>query len=100
MEHARPVLKALWKDGYRYAKAGIILNGLVSEGMGQGHLFVSRPAPKNNAVMSVMDQLNARMGRGTVFQAAIGIKRDWALRADHRSPSYTTRWQDLPKVRC
>ena len=100
MDYARPVLKAIWRDGYRYAKAGIILNELVAEGEGQGHLFHTTSPPKNSAVMSVMDQLNKRMGRGTVFQAATGIKREWALRADYRSANYTTRWSDLPKVFC
>ena len=51
-------------------------------------------------MMQVMDQLNKRMGRGTVYQAVTGIKRDWSLRAEYRSPHYTNRWTDLPKVRC
>ena len=88
------------RDGYRYAKAGIILNELVPQGMGQGNLFHSLPSPKNRAVMRVMDTLNKRMGRGTVYQASIGTKRNWALRADYRSPLYTSRWEDLPKARC
>jgi DNA polymerase V len=100
MDYARPLLKSIWRDGYRYAKAGIILNELVPEGTGQGHLFDAPPAPKNGALMRVMDTLNKRMGRGTVIQAATGLKRDWTLRADHRSPHYTSRWTDLPKARC
>lgn len=100
MDMALPLLKSIWRDGYRYAKAGIILNELVPEGTGQGHLFDAPPAPKNSAVMRVMDGLNKRMGRGTVIQAATGLKRDWALRADYRSPHYTSRWTDLPKARC
>jgi putative peptidoglycan lipid II flippase len=93
-------MPTLWRDGFRYAKAGIILNELVPQGSGQGNLFHSSPSPKNSAVMHVMDTLNKRMGRGTVYQAAIGIKRDWALRADYHSPRYTSRWEDIPKVRC
>jgi DNA polymerase V len=100
MDYALPLLKSIWRDGYRYAKAGIILNELVPEGSGQGHLFHTSPTAKNSAVMHVMDALNKRMGRGTLRQAATGLKRDWALRADYRSPSYTSRWSDLPKVRC
>ena len=100
MEYALPILKSIWRDGFRYAKAGIILNELVPQDSGQGNLFHSSPSPKNSAVMHVMDTLNKRMGRGTVYQAAIGIKRDWALRADYHSPRYTSRWEDIPKVRC
>lgn len=100
MDHALFLLKAIWRDGYRYAKAGIILNELVAEQTGQSDLFHARSRPANTAVMHVMDQLNKRMGRGTVYHAATGIKRDWSLRADHRSPDYTTRWSDLPKACC
>ena len=100
MDTALPLLKSIWRDGYRYAKAGIILNELVPEGTGQRNLFDAPPDPKNSAVMRVMDGLNKRMGRGTVIQAATGLKRDWALRADYRSPHYTSRWTDLPKARC
>mgnify|MGYP006279928531 FL=1 len=39
--------------------------------------------------MHVMDTLNKRMGRRTLYQAPTGIKRDWGLRAEYRSPSYT-----------
>ncbi len=93
-------LASVWREGYRYAKAGVILNELVPAGTGQGNLFQSAPLGKSSAMMQVMDQLNKRMGRGTVYQAASGIKRDWALRADYRSPRYTSRWTDLPKVKC
>ena len=100
MDYAMPILKSIWRGGYRYAKAGILLNDLVDEGCGQGHLFHASSAPKNSAVMHVMDRLNKQMGRGTVFQAAIGIKRDWALRADFHSPRYTSSWADIPKAKC
>ena len=100
MDYALPLLKSIWRDGYRYAKAGIILNELVPEGSGQGHLFQTSPTAKSSAVMHVMDTLNKRMGRGTIIQAATGLKRYWALRADYRSPSYTSRWSDLPTAWC
>ena len=100
MEYAMPLLKSIWRNGYRYAKAGIILNELVSEGSGQGHLFHPQSTPRTSAVMHVMDTLNKRMGRGTLYQASTGIKRDWGLRAEYRSPSYTSRWEDLPRVWC
>ena len=97
MNFVLPLTKSIWRDGYRYAKAGIILNKMVSEGHGQGNLFQAATLPKNSAVMSVMDALNKRMGRGTVYQAAIGIDRKWSLRSDFSSPNYTTSWKDITK---
>jgi DNA polymerase V len=49
--------------------------------------------------MQAVGRLNARYGRGTVFPAAMGIERGWKLRAEHRSPRYTTRRDELPRVR-
>ena len=46
-----------------------------------------------------MDRLNARFGRDTVFPAAMGVERGWRLSAAHRSPRYTTRIEELPRLR-
>ncbi len=100
VHYALQGLASIWREGYRYAKAGVILTELVREGTGQGQLFQPAPSGKSSAMMQVMDQLNKRMGRGTVYQAVTGIKRDWSLRAEHHSPRYTSRWTDLPKARC
>ena len=100
MQYALTILKSIWRDGYRYAKAGIIMNELIPEGTGQANLFHTPASPKRSAVMQVMDTLNKRMGRGTVIQAATGIKRNWSLRVEYRSPNYTTCWNELPKAWC
>ena len=57
------------------------------------------PRERSAALMRVMDQLNARYGRGTIFPAAMGVERSWRQRAEHHSPRYTTRLSDLPRVR-
>lgn len=49
--------------------------------------------------MGAMDQLNQRFGRGTVFPAAMGVTRGWQPLAERRSPRYTTRLDELPRVR-
>ena len=61
--------------------------------------------------MAMLDQVNAMMGRGTLFHASEGVaklnrqkqpdtrKPDWHMRQQFRSPSYTTRWADLIVVR-
>ena len=56
-------------------------------------------SPKSGALMAAMDRVNAKHGRGTLFPAAAGIKLGWKLRAAHRSPRYTTRLDELPRVR-
>jgi DNA polymerase V len=46
--------------------------------------------------MTVMDQLNRKMGQHTLFLAAAGIDRNWRVRQGNRSPRYTTHWAEIP----
>jgi DNA polymerase V len=48
--------------------------------------------------MKTLDSLNQKMGRGIVFYAGSGIKREWAATASRRSPDYTTDWNQLMLV--
>ncbi|MGI4826615.1 MAG: DUF4113 domain-containing protein [Janthinobacterium lividum] len=51
-------------------------------------------------VWKTVDQLNATLGRGTVRVLSAGPKdAAWKLRAEYRSPRWTTRWEELPVVR-
>ena len=57
------------------------------------------PPPRSDALMAAMDRVNAKHGRNTLFPAAMDIERGWKLRAAHHSPRYTTRLDELPRVR-
>ena len=57
------------------------------------------PSPKSDALVAAMDRVNARHGRNALFPAAMGIERGWKLRAARRSPRYTARLDELPRVR-
>ncbi|MSQ89178.1 MAG: DUF4113 domain-containing protein [Betaproteobacteria bacterium] len=48
--------------------------------------------------MAVMDRINSAMGRDTLKSAATGMNHRWVT-TDHRSPRYTTSWDELPVVR-
>lgn len=88
------LLAPLWRDGFRYAKAGVILNDLVPAGE-QARLFATRSPEASAKTMAVMDAINARHGRGTLQVASTGISRNWATRAQRLSPCYTTRLEDI-----
>jgi DNA polymerase V len=90
------IAEAIWRDGFRYSKAGVITTDLVPSGAGQASLFVD--ARRDPRLMLAMDKINAKMGRGTVFPAATGTHRKWFLKAEHHSPRYTTRWSDVPRA--
>lgn len=96
---AKMLLKKLYLKGYKYKKCGIMLLELVPENDQQNHLFVNPNAAKSQKLMAVMDSLNQSMGHDTVFHAAQGVKRDWNVRCEFRSPRYTTKWAELPQVK-
>ncbi len=55
---------------------------------------------KRAKLWKVVDGLNAYLGRDTIRILSQGpIAAGWKLRAEHRSPRWTTRWEELPKVR-
>ncbi|WP_447332606.1 Y-family DNA polymerase [Klebsiella pneumoniae] len=97
---ATKCLDAIWRDGHRYQKAGVMLGDFYSQGVAQLNLFDDN-APRQNSekLMEVLDHLNAKDGRGTLYFAGQGIQRAWQMKREMLSPRYTTRFSDLPVVR-
>jgi len=99
----RLVAAALWglariyRPGYCYKKAGVMLLDLAPASVRQASLF-SQVNPRTAQLMRVLDELNAAHGRNTIHLASSGIQQRWAARFDHRTPRYTTRWDELPRV--
>ena len=54
---------------------------------------------KRQHLMAALDAINGRFGRFTAVPAVLGFKREWRMRADMKSPAYTTRIADVPVVR-
>jgi len=103
VDRAHVLLRHIWRDGFRFKKAGIHLLDLVPEATPQGMLFET-PAPRYTAQMEAVDALNRKFGPGTVFfgSAAPSMKKRherWQMRQDHQSPRYTTDWAELYRVR-
>ncbi|HFK4603031.1 TPA: Y-family DNA polymerase [Citrobacter farmeri] len=93
-------LDAIWKDGHRYQKAGVMLGDFFSQGVAQLNLFDDNaPRPGSEKLMEVLDQLNAKGGRGTLYFAGQGIQQQWAMKREMLSPRYTTRFSDLLRVK-
>jgi DNA polymerase V len=91
-------LKAIYRTGYRYQKAGVLFSGLVPERYEQLPLFkVQKPA--SGSLMEAMDVINKRWGHDTIRSGAAGFARNWHYRQLRKSPAYTTRWSELPVVK-
>ena len=92
-------LRQIYKPNYNYAKAGVMLSELVPAAGVQTDLFSQVQAnPKSTILMSTMDSINRRMGKESIKLPSEGFKRPWKMRQENKSPSYTTKWEDVAQV--
>lgn len=93
-------LKAVYQAGFRYKKSGVLLMELQPKISVQPDLF-DEPEERSraDARMRVIDQINRKMGKGSVSIAAEGIHQRWAMRRERKSPDYTCDWNELPEAR-
>lgn len=93
------LLKRIWREGYNYNKAGVMLSDFYPQNTYQLGLFDDASQPsKSEQLMQVIDEIN-QSGLGRIFLARQGINNAWRIKRDHLSPAYTTRWSDIPWVR-
>ncbi|MCW8444172.1 Y-family DNA polymerase [Fluoribacter gormanii] len=99
---AKRCLHRIFKPGYYYKKAGVSLLDLIPKNPRQLDIF-HQPSDEHlhhtEQLMSVLDQINQKYGRSTIRLAAEGYSKPWAMRAELKSPAYTTRWSEVPQVR-
>jgi len=95
--YAQIGLKAIFKEGYHYKKAGVIVMGLTPNNETQLSLFDSSN-PKHQPLMSVVDKLNKSYGTNKVKFAGQSLGRQWKMKQEKLSPSYTTRINDVVKI--
>lgn len=95
---ARRGVEAAWRDGHAYTKAGVMLDDLVAAELRPRTLFEG-DLERRDRLMSALDEVNGRFGRFTAVPAAQGFERGWRMRAENRSPAYTTRIAEVPLVK-
>lgn len=95
---AHRLLDSIWREGYRYAKGGVMLNDFEAVAVGQADLFGNTNRQRcSDALMMVVDQVN-QSGVGRLFFAGQGTHAPWRMNRNRLSPSYTTKWKELPTV--
>ena len=92
-------LKQIYRPGYGYKKAGVILSEISSANQSQGDFFANAGTVEDGALMAALDAVNARYGKGTLKLSQDGSRRSWQMRQEHKSPAYTTNWDELPLCR-
>ncbi len=91
-------LRIIYKQGYKYKKAGVILYGLHQSSKMRGLLDYNREI--SDSVMNTVDTINTRYGSSTLKIAAEGIKKSWSMKRRKISNCYTTRFDELLTVKC
>ncbi|SEI13104.1 DNA polymerase V [Rheinheimera pacifica] len=94
------LLDGLWMNGYRYAKAGVMLADFYDPGVHQPGLFDDPIVQKDSdqALMQLMDKLNSKHA-DTIWFASQGSQQEWGMKRELLSPAYTTNWAQLPIVK-
>lgn len=95
--YAGIALKRIYKPGYLYKKAGVIVQDLTLESVEQETLFDKRDK-RHDPLMHVLDNLNKKFGTNTV-RLGIQDKQKWKMRQDLLSPKYTTDMKDIITIR-
>lgn len=95
-------LSTTFNDRAAYHRANVLLYDLVDGRAMQTDLFGIVDLDGSNrsqARLQALDTLNQRYGRRTVHYAAEDLSQAWEPKHVHRSPRYTTNWQELPVIR-
>ncbi|UJD87688.1 Y-family DNA polymerase [Rahnella aquatilis] len=96
---ATKCLYAIWQDGHRFQKCGVMLGDFYSQGVAQLGLFDEyKPRSNSEQLMAVLDGIN-HSGKGRVWFAGQGIQKSWEMKRQMLSPAYTTRFSDLMRVK-
>ena len=92
------ILEKIFKNGYQYQKAGVMLTGLRNDD-GRKNLFSSEKDEKINSLMRSIDNTNYRYGRSTLSLASAGVQKKWNMRRQYSSKVDTADFYSLPKIR-
>jgi DNA polymerase V len=94
------LLDLIYRKGYRYKKAGVMLYEIMQQGDAQLDLFSRfHDTDRTRRLMRTIDGVNRNRGRDTLYFAAEGIAKPWQMRRSFLSERYTTHWAEIPVVR-
>jgi DNA polymerase V len=98
VRHALAAFELIFRPGFKYKKAGVILLELVPEGEAQGELFDTVNRDRAQRLMTALDGINGRHGRQILGFAAGRMRKGWKPKFEKRTENFTTSWDGLPDV--
>jgi DNA polymerase V len=96
--YAMKCIERLYRKGFLYNKAGIILGELVPQNRIQANMLDEIDRQKAMKLMKAVDAVNARLPDAPLIWAAEGIEQPWRTKFKKRSKKYTTNWDELAEV--
>lgn len=97
---ATDAINRLFRPGFRYSKAEVLLMDLRQPGEFTDDLFALSQPLAAEKVMGVLDEINQRWGRGTLRAGSVPAAPDWRMRREMMSQSFTTKLDQLWVVKC
>jgi DNA polymerase V len=98
INYALQGLASIYRSGFFYQKAEVMLLDLVPKNTVQPSFSCGRDRERYQLLMETIDVINRQLGAGTLQFAATGLKKDWWMRTAQRSSRYTSHWEELPIV--
>lgn len=92
-------LERIYKKGFEYRKAGIILSGLAPSENLTKRMFDDEKFQQQHKLMKAIDELNQKFGKDTVRFGSVKTEGSWKMKQTRKSQSYTTNWNELLIVR-
>jgi DNA polymerase V len=92
-------LELIFRKGFQYKKAGVIIMDFKPQNEIQLNLF-NNSNPKHYALMKVIDKVNKEFGQQKIKLASQDQKRVWKMKQERLSPRYTTKLSDIITVKC
>ncbi len=99
IESARKIVKKLYRQGQEFKKSGLMLTGLVNEDNIQENFFNTVSRSRSKKLMKTIDRINRDFPFSQLRFAAQGTDQLWQMKAMHRSARYTTRWDEILKIK-
>jgi len=91
-------LSVIFRNGYNYKKAGVIISKFTPEGEKQFNLF-SEENPKHITLMQTIDKLNKSIGSNKLKLASQDLGRKWKMKQEKLSPRYTTNLKEVIMIK-
>ena len=98
IKNAVKALTDIYKYGYAYQKAGIILSGLKDANQNDQNLLTPLLENKSKKLMKAIDYTNTKYGRYAISIAQAGLSKGWKMRREHSSKIDTASFDSLPKI--